>query len=79
MSNYHACKEEAINLILPYLIDIIHKTVKPSHLEKLQITQNIDKLILIKQILVFSSPFVLRETDFQKLLPGVLSGGMGFE
>ena len=35
VSNYHGCKEEAINLILHYLIDIIHKTVKPSHLEKL--------------------------------------------
>ena len=35
VSNYHGCKEEAINLIPHYLIDIIHKTVKPSHLQKL--------------------------------------------
>ena len=35
VSNYDGCKEEAINLIPHYLIDIIHKTVKPSHLEKL--------------------------------------------
>ena len=27
-----------------YLIDIIHKTVKPSHLKKLQIIQKINKL-----------------------------------
>ena len=35
VSNYHGCKAEAINLIPPYMIEIIHKTVKPSHLEKL--------------------------------------------
>ena len=79
MSNYHGCKEEAINLIPHYLIDIIHKTVKPLHLEKLQIIQNINKLILIKQIIVSSTPFVLGETDFQKILPGVLSGGLEHE
>ena len=44
MSNYHGCKEEAINLIPHYLIDIIHKTVKSSHLEKLQIKQNINNV-----------------------------------
>ena len=43
VSNYHGCKEEAINLIPQYLIDIIHKLLKPSHLEKLQIIQNINK------------------------------------
>ena len=70
------------------LIDIIHKTVKPSHLEKLQITQNINKLmfqvififsdwILIKQIIVSFTPFVLGETDFEKILPGVLNRGTG--
>ena len=66
MSSYHGCKEEAINLISHYLIDIIHKTVKPSHLEKIQIIQNINKVmfqvififsdwILIKQIIVSST------------------------
>ena len=35
------------------LTDIIDKTVKPSHLEKLQIMQNINNLIL-KVIFVFS-------------------------
>ena len=78
VSNYHGCKEEAINYLIPhYLIDIIHKTVKPSHSEKLQIIQNINRLILIKQMIVSSTPFVLGETDFQKILPGVLSGGLG--
>ena len=90
MSNYHGCKEEAINLIPHYLIDIIHKTVKPSHLEKIQIIQNINKVmfqvififsdwILIKQIIVSSTPFVLGETDFQNIASGVLSGGLGHE
>ena len=51
MSNYQGCKEETINLIPRNLIDIIRKTVKPSHLEKLKIIQNINKLILIKQII----------------------------
>ena len=83
VSNYHGCKGEAMNLILNYLIDIIYKTVKPPHLKKLQIVQNINELmfqailifsdwILIKQIIVSSTLFVLEETDFQKTLPGVL-------
>ena len=29
-SNYHGCKEEAIKWIPYYMVDIIHKTVKPS-------------------------------------------------
>ena len=77
VSNYHDCKEEAINYLIPhYLIDI-HKTVKPSHLEKLQIIQNINKLILIKQIIVSSTPFILGKRDFQKILLGILSGELG--
>ena len=90
MPNCHGCKREAVNLIPHYLIDIIHKTVKSSHLEKLQIIQNIIKLmfqviftfcdwILIKQIIVSSTSFVLGETDSQKILPGVLSGGLGHD
>ena len=79
MLNYHGCKEEAINLIPQYLIDIIHKTVKPSHLEKLQIIKNINKLTLIKQIKVSSTPFDFGETDFQNILPGVLRVGLGHE
>ena len=90
MSNYHGCKEEVINLIPHYLIDIIYKTVKPSHLEKLQIIQNVNKLmfqvifiysdwILIEKIMASSNCFVLGETDFQKIVPGVLSWGLGYE
>ena len=89
MLNYHGCKGEAINLIVHYLIDIIHKTVKPSHLQKLQTIQNINKLmlqsfkfsdwILIKQIIVSSTPFVSGGTNLQKVLPEVLSGGLGHE
>ena len=43
-SNYHGCKEEGINLIPQYLKDI-HELVNRSHLEKLQIIQNINKLM----------------------------------
>ena len=43
VSNYQGCKEEATTLIPQYLIDIIHKLVKPPHLEKLQIIQKINK------------------------------------
>ena len=78
-----------MNLIPHYLVDIIHKTVKPPHLEKLHIIQNIKLMfqviftfsdrISIKQIIVSSTPFVLGETDFQKILPGVLSGGLAHE
>ena len=53
VSNYHGCKEETIKLIPQYLIDIIHKLVKPSHLEKLPITQNINKL-MFQVIFTFS-------------------------
>ena len=44
VSNYHDCKEEAINLMPHYLIDVIYKTVKPAHLEKLYIVQNINNV-----------------------------------
>ena len=77
MSNYHGCKEEAINLIPQYLKDIIHKLVKPSHLEKLKIIQNVNKLmfwviftfsdwILIEQIIPSSHLFCLEENIFSK-------------
>ena len=90
MSNYHGWKEEVINLIPHYLIDIIYKTVKPSHLAKLQIIQNVNKIMfqvififsdwmLIEQIMASSNRFVLGETDFQKIIPGVLSWGLGYE
>ena len=66
------------------MIDIIHKTVKLSHLEKLQIMKNISKQML-QVISIFQQnkanhsflhPFGLGETDFQKIL---LTGGLGHE
>ena len=62
-SNYHDCKEEAINLIPQYLIDIIHKLVKPSHLEKLQIIQNINKL-MFQAIFTFSDRTLIKQLSF---------------
>ena len=44
--NYYGCKGEAIKLLLNHMIDIIYKTVKPSHSKKLQIIQNIKNLTL---------------------------------
>ena len=44
---------EATDLTPHYLIDIIHKTVKLSHLEKLQIIQNINKP-MFQVIFIFS-------------------------
>ena len=41
VSNYHGCKGKMRNLITHYLLDIIHKTVKLSHLEELQLIQNL--------------------------------------
>ena len=91
MSNYHGCKEEVINLIPHYLIDIIYKIVaKAITFRKIAIVPNGNKLmfqvififsdwILIEQIIASSTPSVLGETDFQKILPGVLSGGLGHE
>ena len=85
VSNYHGCKGEAIKLISYYMIDIIYKTVKPSHLKKLQIIQNIKNLmfqaififsdlILIKQIIVSSTPFCCwGKQIFERMLPGGMS------
>ena len=36
VSNYHGCKEEVANKLNTTLFDIVYKTVKSSHLEKLQ-------------------------------------------
>ena len=90
VSNYHGCKEGIINLIPHYMIDIIYKTVQRSHLENLEIIQNVTKLmfqaififsdwIFIEQIIASSTSSVFGETDFQKTLPQVLSGGLGHE
>ena len=56
VSNYHGSKVEARNFIPHYLIDIIHKTLKPSHLKKFQFMEkenNFNKLIS-QVILIFS-------------------------
>ena len=45
VSNYHCRKGEALKSIPYYMIDIIYKTLKPLHLKKLQITQNIKNLM----------------------------------
>ena len=90
VSKYHLCKGETINLIPHYLIDVIYKTVKLSHLGKSQFILNINNLmfqiivifsdwIMIKQIIVFSFPFALGETDFQNILTGILSEELGQE
>ena len=93
MPNHHGCKEEVINLIphYLYLIDIVYKIVaKAIKFRKIPIVSNGNKLIfqvififsdwiLIEQIIASSTPSVLGETDFQKILPGVLSGGLGHE
>ena len=53
VSHYHGSKGEVINLKPHYLIDDIHKTVRPSHLEKLQIILNINKQ-MFQVIVIFS-------------------------
>ena len=70
-----------MNIIPHYLIDIIHKTVKPSHLEKLQIMKNIRQMLQVISIFQqnkanhsFLHPFRLGEKYFQKFL---LTGGTG--
>ena len=70
MSNYHGCKGEAINLAPHYLIDI-HKTIAPSHSEKLKIIQNIYKL-MFQVIFIFILAKILQNGArfIQKLTPG---------
>ena len=68
VSNYHGCKKEAINLIPQYLIDIIHKLVKPSHLEKLQIIQSINKL-MFHIIFTFSDWILIKQHSFLHTFP----------
>ena len=52
VSNYYGCKGEAIKLIPYYIIDIICKTIRPSHLKKLQIIRNINNL-MFQAIFIF--------------------------
>ena len=67
------------------MIDIIYKIIMPKHLKKLQIKQNIKNLIfqvifvfsdwiLIKQIIVSSTPFCYWGKEiFERMLPGGMS------
>ena len=64
------------------IIDIIYKTLKPSHLKKMLVIQNIKNLmlqvtfkfsdwILIKQIIASSTPFCCwGKQIFERMLPG---------
>ena len=42
------------------MIDIIYKTVKPSHLKKLQITQNLE-ILMFQVIFIFSDWILIKE------------------
>ena len=66
--NYNGCKEEAINLIAQYLTDIIHKLVKPSHLEKLHFIQNINEL-MFHVIFTFSDRILIKQHSFLHPFP----------
>ena len=88
VSNYHGCKGKTINLILHYMIDIIYKTLKVPHPEKLQFIQNIKNLmfqvififsdwIFIKQIIVFSTPFCCWGNRFSNNYAWNFEWGMG--
>ena len=78
VSKYHGCKGGTTKPMQYYMIDIIYKTVKQSHLKNLQIKKNINNLmiqviltfsnwILIKKILIYSnSSYCWGERDFQK-------------
>ena len=81
VSNDHVCKGEAIKLTPYHLIDTNDKTVKLSHLKKLQIIQSIKNLMsqvififshysLTKQIIVCSIPFhCWRKQIFERMQP----------
>ena len=53
LSNYHGYKGQPVNLISYCMIDNICKSVKLSHLENLQIIQNINNL-MFQVIFIFS-------------------------
>ena len=89
VSNYHGCKEEVANKLNTTLFDRHYlRNCKAITFRKIAIKPNGNKLmfqvtfifydwILIEQIIVSSTPSVLGKTDFQKILPGVLSGSTG--
>ena len=88
MSNYHGCKEEVANKLNATLFDRHYlQNYKAITFRKIAIKPNGNKLmfqfilifsdsVLIEQIIAFSTLSVLGETDFQKHMPGVLSGGL---
>ena len=89
LSNYHSCKWEAINLVLHYLIDMIHKTVKLSHLKKSQIIQKQNNLNNVPGLLnifwlnfnkahhSFLHPFCLGKNWFSKTSTWSFDWGTG--
>ena len=88
MSDYHGCKEEVINLY--HTIWYYLQNVKDITFRKMSIIPNVNKLMLLvififsdwiltEQMIVSSTPSALGVTDFQNILPGVLSGGLGHE
>ena len=73
-------------LIQHYIIDIIYKAAQPPHLEKLKIIQNMDSLVFEIRSLFdkadhsFLYPFLLLgDTEFKKILSGILSGKQEYE
>ena len=91
VSNYHGCKEEVANELNTTLFGRHYlQNCKAITFRKIAIIPNGNKLmfqvififsdwILIEQIIASSSPSVLGKTDFQKILAGVLSGGLRHE
>ena len=90
MSTYHGYKEEVANKLNTKTFDRHYlENCKAVTFRKIAIIPNGNKLIfqvtfifsdwiLIEQIIASSNP-CLWETDFQTILPGVLSGGLGHE
>ena len=72
MLNYHGCREEVINLISHYLIDIIYKIVaKAITFRKIVITPNRNKLML--QVIFIFCDLILSEQIIASFLSPLLS------
>ena len=74
--NYHGCKGEAIKLIPYYMIDITYKTVKSSHLKKLQVIHTIKNLMFQFFFMFFWLNF--EKTNHSFLHPFLLLGEADF-
>ena len=68
VSNCHGCTGQAIELMRYYMIDIMYKTIKSSHLKILQIIQNINNLLF--QVIFFFSDWVLIKQIKVSSIPG---------